>query len=333
LVFDIWILPACRQARIYFVLWILVFVIEYYMRLLFNYLIFPGFLFSACVGLLAGWLDRKVTARIQWRKGPPWHQNFTDILKLTGKETIVPEGARITFLLSPYLGLSSASLAAVILGLVLIQGGGGFSADLIVMLYLLVIPAISLIIGASASRNPLASVGASREMKLILGYELPFILAVITVIIKSGASIRLGAIINSQAQAHSHIASWSGLFAFVVAVICMQAKLGLVPFDASEAEQEIMCGSLIEYSGLPLAVFKLTKAVMLYIMPLFLTALFLGKDTGLLFLAAKYIGILVLIILIKNTNPRLRIDQALRFFWCPVTLLASAAVILALLGK
>jgi len=112
----------------------------------------------------------------------------------------------------------------------------------------------------------------------------------------------------------------------------MQAKLGLTPFDISEAEQEIMGGVLIEYSGFALAVFKLTKALMLYTMPLLLISLFLGKDVGLLFLILKYVGILVVIILIKNTNPRLRIEQAVKFFWGPVTALAVVAVVLALFG-
>jgi NADH-quinone oxidoreductase subunit H len=302
------------------------------MKLLFNYLIFPGFLFSAIVGLMAGWVDRKVTARIQWRKGPPWHQNFTDILKLLGKEVIVPEGAKITFLLSPFLGLLAASLVALILGKGIL-GFWGFSGDLIVVLYLLTIPAISLIIGGSSSRNPLASVGVSREMKLILAYELPFILSVIAVIIKSSGAIQIGQILNHQINSGSNIASISGMLAFLVTLLCMQAKLWFVPFDTGEAEQEIMAGILIEYSGLPLAIFKLTKAVMLYIMPLFLIVLFLGRDISPLFIILKFTAILVIFILIKNTNPRLRIDQALRFFWRFPTLIALAAVGLALIGK
>lgn len=302
------------------------------MKLLFNYLIFPGFLFSACIGLFAGWVDRKVTARIQWRVGPPWHQNFTDIIKLLGKETIFPEGARPTFLFSPYLGLLSASLVATILGMVMQSSWESFTGDLIVMLYLLVIPAIAIIIGASSSGNPLASVGVSREMKLVLAYELPFILSIIAVIIKCGGVIRLESILNHQAYFGSHLFSWSGALAFLVAILCMQAKLGFVPFDASEAEQEIMAGVFIEYSGLPLAIFKLTKAVLLYIMPLFLIILFWAKDLSPLALIGKYIAILVIIILIKNTNPRLRIDQALRFFWGPVTLVALVAVTLAIFG-
>jgi len=305
------------------------------MKLLFNlfsYLIFPGFLFSASIGLLAGWVDRKVTARIQWRVGPPWHQNFTDILKLLGKETIVPEGAKTTFLLSPVLGLLSLVLLATILGRSMFSPIEGFYGDLIVVLYLLTIPAIAMILGASSSRNPLASVGASRELKLILGYELPFILSIIVIIIKSGGAIQLGQILNHQINFGSNIASISGLLAFLVTLLCMQAKLCFVPFDASEAEQEIMGGVLIEYSGLPLAVFKLTKAIFLYTMPLLLIILFLGKDISPLFIILKFIAILVVFILIKNTNPRLRIDQALRFFWRIPTLLAIIALVLALFG-
>src|SRR4030042_1465019 len=106
------------------------------MRILFDYLIFPGFLFSACAGLIAGWIDRKVTARIQWRVGPPWYQNFADIIKLLGKETIMPEGARLTFLFAPYLGLLSVVLVATILGGSLKPFSDGFTGDLIVVLYL-----------------------------------------------------------------------------------------------------------------------------------------------------------------------------------------------------
>ncbi len=298
----------------------------------FNYLIFPGFLFSACVGLIAGWVDRKVTARIQWRVGPPWYQNFIDIIKLLGKETIVPEGAKSTFLLAPWLGLLSAVLVAAILGRSVIYPQESVLGDLIVVLYLLIIPAIAIIVGASSSRNPLASLGASREMKLVLGYELPFILSVGVIIIKSQGVIQIGQILNQQMNFGSNIACWSGKLAFIAAIFCMQAKLCFVPFDMSEAEQEIMGGVLIEYSGLPLAIFKLTKAVLLYTMPLLLITLFWGGNLSPLALVGKYVALLVIIILIKNTNPRLRIDQAIRFFWGPVSIIAVIAVILALFG-
>lgn len=302
------------------------------MKILFSYIIFPGFIFAACVGLMAGWVDRKVSARLQWRVGPPWYQNFVDIMKLMYKEVIMPEGAGLTFLLSPYLGFLSVIFTATVLGNAVGSIGNSFPADLIVVLYFLMIPAIALIMGASSSKNTLASVGASREMKLVMGYELPFLLSVTAMIIRSGGTIQLGQILAHQAAYGSNIFSLSGLFAFVAALLCSQAKLGLVPFDASEAEQELMGGTYIEYSGLLLAVFKLTKAMLLYVMPLFLISMFWAGGLGPLALVLKYAAILVIFILIKNTNPRLKIDQALRFFWGPVTVIAVLAVVLALMG-
>jgi NADH-quinone oxidoreductase subunit H len=302
------------------------------MKILLNFLVFPGLLTAVCVGLLAGWFDRKISARLQWRVGPPWYQNFIDIAKLFGKETIIPRSSRWTFILSPYLGFLSLVLAATVLGKVMLWPSESFYADIIVILYLLTMPAVSMMIGASSSRNPLASVGASREMKLILGYELPFILSLIAVIIRCQDSIQLGSIINYQASFGSNIFSFSGVLAFIAAFFAMQAKLGFAPFDISEAEQEIMGGTLIEYSGPLLAVFKLTKAVLLYTMPLLLICLFMGKDLGWMLLIPKYIGIVLLAVLIKNTNPRIRIDQALRFFWGPVTIMAVISVILAAVG-
>lgn len=303
------------------------------MKALFYYLIFPGFMFSAVAGLMAAWLDRKITARLQWRQGPPWYQNFADIIKLLGKETIVPGSAKATFLSAPYLGVLALTLLVTILGLSIIFPQQSFFGDIIVVLYLSAIPAICVIIGASSSRNPLASVGASREMKMMLSYELPFILTIITVIVKSGGAIRLKDIIAYQSTTASFLCSFSGAVAFVVALICIQAKLGLVPFDAAEADQEIMSGTLIEYSGAPLAVFKLMKSLMLYAMPLFLIVLFIANDLSPLLILGKFILIFLFIVLVKNTNPRLRIDQAMRFFWGPVTVLAIAALGLAMIGK
>jgi NADH-quinone oxidoreductase subunit H len=294
-------------------------------NLLFQYLIFPGFLFCAVVGLLATWVDRKVTARLQYRVGPPWFQPFADLAKLLGKETIVPEGGvKYIFLGAPLVGLAAVALVSLLLW------SGGFIGDLIVVIYLLTLPSLAVIIGGSASRNPLAAIGASREMKLVLAYELPFILAVATVICRTGA-IQLGLITGYQAANGALIWSFSGLLAFLAALIVVQAKLGVVPFDLAESEQELAAGAIIEYSGPALAVIRLTKAILYFVLPLFLTVLFLGGIDA--WLPLKYLAVLTLIILIKNTNPRLRIDQALRLFWGPVTIVAAAGFLLALLGK
>jgi len=299
--------------------------------------IFPGFIFSSCVGLIAGWIDRKVTARIQWRVGPPWYQNFVDAAKLLFyKETLIPKGAMpIVFLGMPALGLAAATLASTIILLVFGSPRSGFVGDIIVIVYLLMIPSISIIFGALSSQNPLASIGASREIKLFLSYELPFIFALVVPIIKAN-SIKLGQIISVQASTGPFIESISGALSFIAIILSIQAKMGLPPFDMPEAETEIMAGAYIEYSGKPLGFLKLTKAVMLCALPVFIVSLYFGGIVfdleGITASVLQYLLIITIMVLVKNTNPRVRIDQALRFFWVIVTSIAITAAVLAYAG-
>lgn len=298
-------------------------------KLLFNFLVFPGFIFTAGIGLIASWIDRKVTARVQWRVGPPWYQPLIDLVKLSIKEITVPKiSSKMVFLVSPLIGLSAMILASTFIWLPNIYSdAGGFIGDLVVILYLLTMPAIALILGASASGNPLASLGVSREIKLILAYELPFIVAMIVPIIKSSGLLRLQDLIMYQSINGAFVSNLSGILALFVAIFCMQAKLGLVPFDVGEAETEIMAGIYIEYSGILLAILKLTKYMMMAALPVFLTTIFWGG-----FSAWKYVVLLVIIILMRNTNPRVRIDQAIRFFWGKMTIASVIAVLLARIG-
>lgn len=304
----------------------------------FLFLIFPGFLFSSCMGLLVCWVDRKLTARVQWRVGPPWYQNFIDILKLAlYKETLIPEGvSKVIFLGMPILAVSSATLVSTIILTVNGMPGRGFIGDLIVVVYLLMIPSIALMLGGFASANPLASLGASREMKLMLSYELPFILSLIAPIIKSGYAIKLGDIIMCQYNNGPIIASLSGAISFIVMLLCVQAKLGFTPFDMPEAETEIMSGLYIEYSGKALAIFKIAKAILGFALPVFLITIYFGgirfTINGFVKNVLQYILILFLMVVIKNTNPRVRIDQAVRFFWSTVTMFAVLSAGLAYMG-
>ena len=302
--------------------------------LILQVVVFPGLIFTAVVGLITSWIDRKVTARVQMRVGPPFLQPFYDVLKLMIKETCIPAGAsRGLFLSAPLFGMAGAALASMLIWRAFLPLGQTFSGDIIVILYLLTIPAVSVILGSFASRNPLASLGGSREMKLLLAYELPFVLAMLVPVIQTH-SIRLSTLLAAEPAVYSP----SGIIALVVAILCMQAKLTLVPFDAPEAETELTGGAYVEYSGPPLGIFKLTRAMMLFTMPIFLVAVFCGGivfNQGwlpILLGALKYVGLVVVVVLIRNTAPRLRIDQAVKFFWGPVTLAALVAVIAAFMG-
>lgn len=309
---------------------------EALLKSLFWILVFPGFVFTLVFGLVASWIVRKVSALVQWRVGPPFFQSFwpipqplVDILKLMGKETLIPQDAqRSIFIAAPLVGMAAVLLLSTMLWRITIDQTA-FVGDIIVAIYLMVLPSLALIFGSSASASPHAQVGTAREMKLVMGYELPLVLAFIVVIIKSGGQLSLAAI-SEQTTA----LSISGMLAFLVSIMCIQAKLGFVPFDIAEAETELGSGVLMEYSGALLAVWQVMQAMMLVALPLFVVMVFLGGFGASLWAGlGKYVLILVLLILIKNTNPRVRIDQAMKFFWvyCGITL--AIAVILAAAGN
>jgi NADH-quinone oxidoreductase subunit H len=301
-----------------------------WLRLLFELIVFPGFLFTLAAGLILTWVDRKITARIQWRVGPPWFQPFADLVKLFSKETLVPEGApRTIFLLSPLLGVAAMTVISVMLFRMNFHPHETFVGDLIVMVYLLALPPLASVLGGASSKNPLAAVGASREMTLYFAYEVPFLIALVGIIAKSGGALRLGDFVLAQQTDGPFLYSLSGAIFGLVMLLAIQAKLGLVPFDIAEAEQEIMSGPYIEYSGPPLAMFKITRAMMLFVLPIFLLTMLWGGIAS-WWAAPKFLAVIVLIVLIKNTNPRVRIDQALKFFWIGVTVLSLAGLALAM---
>jgi len=305
---------------------------------IFYFLVFPGLLFAGITGGFLSWFDRKITARVQFRKGPPILQPFYDFFKLLlVKETILPKnGSPLIFLLAPVFSVFGATMAAVFILLPLFNITTGFRGDLLVIFYLLTIPSFSYIIGSLASGNPLAAVGGSREMKLILSYELTFLLVIAGVILKCGQQFDLDSIIKTQQAASPFIGSVSGVLLFIVAIFCIQAKLALVPFDMPEAEAEITEGIFIEYSGAPYALIKLTKYIMLFVLPSLLAAILLGgfrlEGINILWSILKVLGIVLLLTLIRNTNPRIKIKQAVRFFLIWMNLIAVLAIVLIAFG-
>jgi NADH-quinone oxidoreductase subunit H len=307
------------------------------------YLLFPGLLFSIVLGLGLCWFDRKLTAMVQWRRGPPASQPFWDVIKLFGKELIVPvQSWAAGFLALPFVALAAVGLAATYVWLAALRLDVMPLGDLVVVIYLLVMPTLAVILGGAASGNPLGAVGASRDMKLMLAYELPFVIALLVAVFQvrevGGESVRaatfsLTGLVEHQAEYGAILWRPSGVIAFLVALVCTHAKLGFVPFDLAEAECEIGEGALLEYSGGALGLFKLTQAVLLATMPVLLVTVFWGglsvTPLGLLAFVGKLLLIVVVFVLVKNTNPRVRIDQAMRFFWGPVTGLAVLALLLA----
>ena len=299
-------------------------------------IIFPGFLFTAVVGLFITWVDRKVTAIVQSRVGPPWFQPYADIGKLLAKKMLIPQGSQaVGFLAAPLLAVASSTLIAVIVLRALLDPGAGFVGDLIVLVYLSAMPSIALIIGGASSRSPFGAIGAGREMAMILSYELGFLLSIFIVLIKVRSFV-LGDIIAYQGQHGAIIGSVSGIIAFAIALFTLQAKLGFLPFDIAEADTELIGGPLAEYSGSGLALFKLARAMTFFCFPVLVVILFLGATVAtplsVIGFVLKLLAVLGLIILVKATHARLRLDQALRLFWGKVFVVAIVGVVLATIG-
>jgi len=309
------------------------------LNFLLAYFIFPGLLFASVFGLLFMGIDRKVTAHMQHRIGPPVWQEFLDFGKLLGKEDITPAAAQgVVFTLMPLLALGAAIAVMLLLPINSAQPALTAVADLIVVIYLLNIPAICVMLGGYSSACPFGAVGASRYVVQLFSYELIFIVAALTAAFKVG-SLSLGDIVAYQAQ-HSWLAFKAPLAAAAM-LVAAQGKLLRVPFDIPEAESEIVHGPLTEYSGPKLGLMRLAYGIELFAVAGLVTVLFFGGPVahtvagvqipGVVSFLIKTFAIVLLTTNIRNIAARLRIDQAMKFFWTIIALLAIVNLIIVVL--
>ena len=308
-------------------------------------LIFPGFLFCFLAGMLLCGIDRKLVARMQKRVGPPILQPFYDFFKLCGKETIIPASAsKTTFLMAPLVGLAALVVIQLFIPVFSFSAFSGM-ADVIVILYLLLIPAMSIILGGAASGSPYAGVGLSREMVTIISCELPLVLVLLAVAKTVGSAMGTGLcfslsdIAAYQAVNGSLITRLSMIPAAAAMLLIIPGETGNHPFDAAEAETEICEGLLAEYSGAPLGVFKLSHAIkMLTLTSLFVTLFLGGLGTGIVALDGIILFLLCVVLtavsisFVHAITARLKIEQIFKFYWTLVTGLALISLVLAWYG-
>ena len=308
-------------------------------------LIFPGFLFCFLAGMLLCGIDRKLVAKMQKRVGPPILQPFYDFFKLCGKETIIPASAsKTTFLMAPLVGLAALVVIQLFIPVFSFSAFSGM-ADVIVILYLLLIPAMSIILGGAASGSPYAGVGLSREMVTIISCELPLVLVLLAVAKTVGSAMGTGLcfslsdIAAYQAMNGSLITKISMIPAAAAMLLIIPGETGNHPFDAAEAETEICEGLLAEYSGAPLGVFKLSHAIKMLTLTSLFVALFLGGlGTGIVALDAIILFLLCVVLtavsisFVHAITARLKIEQIFKFYWTLVTGLALISLVLAWYG-
>jgi formate hydrogenlyase subunit 4 len=297
---------------------------------------------SALLGMIYKGLDRKLAAQMQGRIGPPIRQPFYDVVKLMVKENIVP--AHAVGWLYNLMPLVALVASATLLFYVPLGGFGallGGYGDLILILYLLAVPSLAMVVGGFAAGSPYATVGAQREMVMMMAYEFPLAVALVSVAWRLSAALPGAHVFSLSVLAANPLWGLVGPLGFIgllllfgALLVVMPGELAKIPFDIPEAETEIAGGLMAEYSGRNLAMFYLADAIKMVVMASLAVALFVpyglagifgvaGFWGGLIdvvfFLVKVFAVIFIAVITVRVGFARLKIGQATRLFWLPVT--------------
>lgn len=282
-------------------------------------------------------LERKVVGRMQDRIGPNrvgplgLMQPIADAIKFLTKEDITPRAAhRWVYNLAPILIVFPAFMVWAVIPF----GRGMVGTDLnIAFLYIIAISStgtIAIFMAGWSSRNKYALLGAMRAVAQIISYEVPQILSVVGVLILA-QSLSMMTIVESQRQI------WYILLqpmAFVIFLISSVAEVNRTPFDIPEAESEIVAGYHIEYSGIKFGLYFIAEFTSAFAIAAIGATLFLGGWQGpilpawLWFMIKTYLMVFVLMWL-RGTLPRLRVDQLMNFAWKFLVPLALVNLLLA----
>jgi len=296
----------------------------------------------ALIALFLVWWERKVSAHIQQRFGPMrtgwhgWRQTIADAVKLLQKEDITPVMAdRPVFYWAPVIAFVAAFAAYIVIPF----GDGLIVSDLNVgILFILAITTftvISLLMAGWGSNNKYALLGGMRSAAQVVSYEVPMVVAVLAVIVFAG-SLSMVDIVNSQAKVYQ----WYlfrlpfGPIAFICYIIAATAEVNRTPFDLPEAEQELVAGFNVEYSGMKFAMFFLAEFVNMFTVSAIGTTLFLGGWNGpilpsWMWFFIKTFALVFIFMWFRWTYPRLRVDQLMEFSWKFLLPISFANLILA----
>jgi NADH-quinone oxidoreductase subunit H len=304
---------------------------------LFNIVVFPGFLFLAFMGLVFEFVDRKTYARLQNRIGPPFFQPFADFVKLSSKQEIIPEKADPRmFRAMPFIAIAATATSFLYVPMWGYKPLFAFDGDLIVVLYLLLIPTLTFFLGGIYSTSLFSTIGAVRVITQLFAYEVPLFLALLAPALLAGTWS-----ISGIAQYYgAHPWYWCfNLLGFAVGLTATLGKLEKAPFDIPDAETEIVGGPFTEYSGRLLALFRMTIDMEAVVAASLLAAVFLPFGLGLAPLIgfvvylAKVLFVVLLLTLLRTVMARIRIDQMMDFCWRVLAPLAFVQILASLILK
>lgn len=277
-------------------------------------------------------LIRKIKARIHSRVGPPFVQPYYDLLKLLGKEDLQVSRSYL-LRLAPMLTLSSLLVAALLVPIGTIKPPLAGTGDALLLVYVIGLAAVATMLASMVSENPYSLVGMAREMMMMLTVE-----PVMAVSLMVAAVNCRSFMVSDMVAWHSvHGPSLSMILAGLALFLAMQAQAGKLPFDVAEAETELIGGLFIEQSGPKFALFKWALMAKMVIFSAILVEVFmpwpktLNLPLDVAITVAKMLVVILLIGIIDSVNPRVKINQALSYFFV-VMFVGLAGLAFALVG-
>lgn len=278
------------------------------------------------IGMFFLGLSRKIMARIHWRYGPPLTQPLIDIIKLFNQRS-ASHGAMFNLGIILSLGGSIAVILFIPVGqLTPLRDSGGMLA----ILYLMLLEPLGIALCGGEAANPNTSIGISRKLILALGYEVPLLFILLSVMTQY-QTISIVKIVNEQSSASWSLFSFPLLLSGIAYLLILPAILGIRPFDLVQAPQEISSGPMVEYGGKFLALSIIQYAFSLFIGIALFVDLFLGGAANPAVFLLKMLVMFVLVLFINAAFPRLRIEQAITYLWKWPTLVAFSGLIAVLI--
>jgi NADH-quinone oxidoreductase subunit H len=285
------------------------------------------------------WLERKLYGRIQDRLGPnrvgPWgvFQTFPDMIKIFTKEYITPVGAdKVVYNLAPILSVSAVLLTWAVIPFAPTIVGTDVNVGVLYLVAVGSVGALGIILAGWSSNNKYSLLGAFRAVAQVVSYEVPMVLALLVPVLL-GQSMGVNSLVFAQNIWFIFLSPLAALIFFISSM----AETGRAPFDLLEAESELVAGYQTEYSGLKFGMFYVGEFLHAFTISALMATLFLGgwrgpwaeqiPILGVVWFFIKAFLVYFVVVLIRISMPRLRIDQMLNFNWKFLTPLALVLLV------